>query len=170
MISLAGAAGERSPTDFDDFYRVTFPRMVDIARGLSGSRLAAEDLAQDALVAAYRQWPKVGGLDNPGAWVRRVVINKSVSRYRRHLAEAKALVRLRPIRGASPEPLPDDAEEFWRAVRQLSRRQAQAITLHYLEDLPLGEIAEIMEISPNTVKVHLHRGRTTLAELLEEAR
>lgn len=165
---MAATAGERPTTDFDDFYRVTFPRMVDIARGLSGSRLAAEDLAQEALVAAYRQWGRVGGLDNPGAWVRRVVINKSVSRYRRHLAETKALVRLRPIRGNPPDLLPPEADEFWRTVRSLPRRQAQAVTLHYLEDLSVEEIAEVMELSPNTVKVHLHRGRTSLADTLKE--
>lgn len=170
MIALIQAAKDHIEADeFDEFYRVSFPRIVDIARGLSGSRLAAEDLAQEAFIAAYKQWDKVGRLENPGAWVRRVVINKSVSRYRRHLAETKALVKLRPVRGTAPEHLPDDAEDFWQAVRGLPRRQAQAITLFYLDDLSTTEIAEVMELSPNTVKVHLHRGRTTLADTLKES-
>jgi len=63
----------RIPLSFDAFYAAEFPRMVDIAYALSGSRLAAEDLAQDAMIAAHKQWDRVGTLDRPGAWVRRVV-------------------------------------------------------------------------------------------------
>jgi RNA polymerase sigma-70 factor (ECF subfamily) len=66
---------------------------------------------------------------------------------------------------ALPE-LPGEADEFWAAVRTLPRRQAQSIALHYLEDRPITEIAEILECSPNTVKVHLHKGRAGLATRL----
>ena len=59
---------------------------------------------------------------------------------------------------------PDD--EFWKAVRTLPKRQAQAIALHYLEDLPIAEIAEILECAEGTVKVHLHKGRKGLATKL----
>jgi RNA polymerase sigma-70 factor (ECF subfamily) len=62
--------------------------------------------------------------------------------------------------------LPAEADEFWEAVRALPRRQAQTIALHYLEDRPIAEIAEILECSPNTIKVHLHKGRAALASRL----
>ena len=50
----------------------------------------------------------------------------------------------------------------------LSTAQRAAIVMHYLEDRPIAEIAEIMRCSPSTVKVHLHRGRNRLAEILGE--
>ncbi len=68
-----------------------------------------------------------------------------------------------------PDPtveLPTTDHEFWEAVRALPARQAQAIALHYLEDRPVAEIAEILGCAPATVKVHLHRGRRALADTL----
>jgi RNA polymerase sigma-70 factor (ECF subfamily) len=64
-----------------------------------------------------------------------------------------------------PELSADDAE-FWRAVRSLPRRQAQVIALHYLEDRPVAEIAQILGTAEGTVKRHLHDGRQTLARRL----
>ncbi len=80
----------------------------------------------------------------------------------------RALTRLAGLRHeSSPLPeLPCEAEEFWSKVRRLPKRQAQVIALHYLEDRPVAEIAEILECSPNTVKVHLHKGRQKLADRL----
>jgi RNA polymerase sigma-70 factor (ECF subfamily) len=60
---------------------------------------------------------------------------------------------------------PEDG--FWRAVRSLPRRQSQAVALHYLEDRPVSEIADILGMAPGTVKKHLYDGRQTLARMLE---
>jgi RNA polymerase sigma factor (sigma-70 family) len=156
---------------FDRFYAREFPKMVTIAYAVSGSRMAAEDLAQEAMIAAYRGWSEVGALERPGAWVRRVVLNRAASAYQRRRAEARALLRLAPLRGEPPAELSAESREFWQAVRRLPKRQAQAVALHYLEDAPVAEIAAIMECAESTVKVHLHRGRLALAERLhaEEA-
>lgn len=143
--------------------------MVGLAYALSGSRSASEDLAQEAFIAAHRNWDRIGAYDKPEAWVRRVVSNLSVSRFRRKVTEAKALTRLAGFgRNAHVLPeLPAEAEAFWGAVRRLPKRQSQAIALHYLEDRSIADIAEILECSPNTVKVHLHKGRNQLAETLD---
>lgn len=151
---------------FESFYRREFRDVVGLAYALSGSRLGAEDLAQDAFVAAHQRWDRICGYDKPGAWVRRVVANLAVSGFRRRTAEAKALARLagqrhRPL----PEMDPQD-EEFWRMVRELPNRQAQAIALFYIEDRPVADIAAILECSESTAKVHLFRGRKTLARKL----
>jgi RNA polymerase sigma factor (sigma-70 family) len=55
-----------------------------------------------------------------------------------------------------------------RAVRQLPGMQRAAVVLCYFEDLPLSEIADILRCSDATVRVHLHRARKRLAELLGE--
>ncbi len=139
--------------------------MIGLAYALSGSRAAAEDLAQEAFLAAHRQWDKVGSYDKPQAWVRRVVANMSVSLFRRKMREAKALARMRGSEAYLPA-LPAEDEEFWRHVRALPKRQAQVIALHYLEDRSVADIAEVLDCAENTVKVHLHKGRARLAERL----
>lgn len=158
------AAGDVSiPGSFDVFYRAEFTRMVRIAYALSGSRLAAEDLAQDAMVAAHRQWDRVGTLNEPGAWTRRVVINKAASLYQRRKAELRAIGRLGPLRGSLPQSLDAESDHLWLEVRRLPQRQAQAVALFYVDDMTVAAIAAVMECAESTVKVHLHRARQTLA-------
>ena len=99
--------------------------------------------------------------------MRRVVANLSVSTFRRRVVEAKALARAAMgARETMPELSADDVE-FWRAVRSLPRRQSQVIALHYLEDMPVIEVAEVLDMAEGTVKKHLHDGRRALARRLE---
>jgi RNA polymerase sigma-70 factor (ECF subfamily) len=155
---------------FEAFYRREFPVLVDLAYATSGSRLAAEDLVQEAMIAASRNWQRISRLDRPGAWVRRVVLNLSTSLYRRRLAEVRALARLAWLRGEPPALLDAESTDFWKALRCLPKRQVQAVALHYLDGYSIKEMAEVMGCAENTVKVHLHRARRALsAELgLEE--
>lgn len=153
---------------FESFYRREFRSMVGLALALSGSRLAAEDLAQEAMMVAHKRWAEVARLERPDAWVRRVVSNMAVSSYRKRTSEAKALARLAGRRQEVIQPMEPADESFWRAVRSLPQRQAQAIALHYLEDMAVADIAEVLDCSPSTAKVHLFRGRKKLAAMLEE--
>ena len=154
--------------DFDAFFRREYHALVGLALVLTGDRVTAEDLAQDALLAAHRKWDDLAHYDDPGAWVRRVVANRSASVWRRRSRELRAMTRLRarPVDVGAALDAPDD--EFWDEVRALPTRQAQCVALRYLEDRPVEEIAEILEIAPGTVRVHLHEARKTLAVRLGE--
>jgi RNA polymerase sigma-70 factor, ECF subfamily len=151
---------------FEEFYAAEYPAVVGLAYALSGSRWAAEDLAQEAFLAAHRIWERIAAYERPESWVRRVVANMSVSAYRRRVAEARAIARLATGQRPAVEELPADELEFWRAVRRLPRRQAQVLTLHYLEDLPIAEIANVLALAEGTVKKNLHDGRRALARRL----
>ena len=59
-------------------------------------------------------------------------------------------------------------DEFWAAVHDLPRRQAQCITLRYLDDRSVDEITVVLGIAPATVRVHLHSARSALAVRLGE--
>ncbi|MGZ5352907.1 MAG: sigma-70 family RNA polymerase sigma factor [Actinomycetota bacterium] len=159
---VAVAAG----VSFEDFYLKDYQAVVGLAYALSGSRWLAEDLAQEAFLAAHRNWPRISAYEQPGAWVRRVVANLSVSAVRRRVVEAKALVRLGVGERHRLPELPPDEAEFWEAVRSLPRRQSQVVALHYLEDLPVAEVAAILDMAPGTVKKHLFDGRRELARRL----
>lgn len=152
---------------FDAFYRSHGKRVTALAVALSGRRDAAEELVQEAFARAYRDWERIGSYDDPGAWVRRVTVNLSHSRWRKLRREATALARLR---AAPPQQsgLTEPSAELWRAVRALPRRQAATVALHYVDDLSVARIAQLLGVAEGTTKSDLHRARTTLAERLEE--
>ncbi len=150
---------------FDSFCREHYAAVTGLAYVLSGSRSAAEDLTQDAFFAAFRQWGRLSAYDNPGAWVRRVVANKAVSRRRRLQSESRALLRIGSRRPQVAELEPRDFE-FWAVVRDLPPRQAQVFALTCLEDLPLAAVGEILAISDLTAKTHLQRARAALKRSL----
>lgn len=165
-VGRAALIGEPSAADFDRFYREQYKAVVGLAYALTGSRTAAEELAQDAFTTTYRKWSSVSGYDNPEGWVRQVVANASRSWGRRKGAELRALTKI----GGRRQPLVEliePANDFWAAVRSLPTRQSQVVALHYLEDRPVDEIAAILDLGPGTVKKHLHRGRAALARKLE---
>ncbi len=157
----------QSDTSFAAFYAREYPRIAELAYALTGDRWIGEDLAQDSFIAARQNWAEVGTYPAPGAWIRRVVANKAVSRYRRIQVERKALPRLwrRPT-GDTPPEVAAEAAEIWAAVRRLPKRQAQVIALTYLEGHSLSDIGEILQCSPFTAKTHLQRGKQALATLL----
>lgn len=155
----------RAVVPFEQFYRRELKPVIGLAYALSGSRSAAEDLAQEAFLAAHSSWERVSQYEKPEAWVRRVVANKSVSMFRRKMREAKAMARMKPESSYLPR-IPAEDDEFWKEVRGLPKRQSQAIALHYLEEMSVAEIAEILECAEGTVKVHLHKGRKRLADRL----
>lgn len=162
MSASAGATEELVVQSFDAFYRQQYRSVVALAAVLSGSRWAAEDLAQDALFAAHQRWDQIGTFAHPEFWVRRVLVNKAVSVIRRSIAEAKARSRL--VNGRPPlQAMPSESEEVWDAVRRLPRRQAQAIALVYLEGFSVEDVGAILGCTGGTVKTHLQRGRTALA-------
>jgi len=163
MIDADDVPTVRVPGSFESFYDREFSGLVRLAYARSGSRLAAEDIVQDAMVAAHRQWDVVGLLDRPGAWVRRAVLNRSTSWYHRRRAEARAIARLAPLRSTPPARLDSESDHIWRVVRRLPRRQAEAVALFYVDDMSVADIALVMDCSPNTVKAHLHQARQTLA-------
>jgi RNA polymerase sigma factor (sigma-70 family) len=155
----------RARQSFEVFYGEQLGGVVALCLAVSRRPWVAEELAQEAFLRAYRRWDVVGGYDRPDAWVRRVALNLATSWGRRLQAESRALVRagFRPSNLVS-DPVPD--EEFWEALRALPRRQAQVLALYYVEDRPVDEIASVLEINASTVRVHLARGRRSLADAL----
>jgi RNA polymerase sigma-70 factor (ECF subfamily) len=169
-MSSPATIRESGVEPFEVFYRREYRSVVGLTLVLGGDRWSAEDVTQEAFLAAEQQWDRVGRLDNPGAWVRKVVANKAVSRWRRRGAEVRALTKLG--RSANPGSVGDDPEfsaataEVWEAVRALPRRQALALALTYLEDCSLEQVAEVLGCAPGTVKTHLRRGRAAVAKQL----
>ena len=152
------------PASYEAFFHDEYRNMVALAVAVSGSRAIGEDLAQEAMLRAHRNWDRVSRYDKPGAWVRRVTLNLASSARTRFAREARARLRLGtpPTIGAPPEP----DEAVWQAVKSLPPGQRSAAALYYLEDRSVAEIAEIMDVAENTAKAHLHKARAALATKL----
>jgi len=140
--------------------------VLGVTLGLTRHRWEAEEVTQEAFYRAYRDWDRVGRMDHPGAWTRRVALNLAVGRWRRLKAEGRALLRLAPS-AESPAPSDPASDRFWEEVRALPDRQAQVVALAYVEDLDAGTIGDILGIASSTVRVHLARARATLTQRLE---
>ncbi len=130
--------------DFDDFHRAELPRLVALAQALGGPA-PADDVAQEAMLAAYRKWRQVSDLKHPAGWVRRACANLAVSQYRRRMIEFRTLTRV--ATRLSPIALDAPDEEFWAAVHKLPARQAQTAGLRYVYELDISEIARTLEIA-----------------------
>lgn len=152
---------------FEAFFSREFPKMVAVAYAISGSRWAAEELAQEACLRAYKSWDSVARYDKPGAWLRRVTINLANSLLRRRVSEVKALERYLVGGVEVVDSHPVEEAAFWDQVRELPRRQREVIVLHYVDGLDTAEIADVLDISESSVRTHLQRGRETLVRKVD---
>jgi RNA polymerase sigma-70 factor (ECF subfamily) len=145
------------------FLEAEYPRLVAAVALVAGSRAAGEDAVQEALARAWERSDRGDEIENLGAWVTTVALNLARSGLRRLRAERRAKDRLGTVPAErSREPLMD----LDRAVRKLSRRQREAVVLHYYLGLPVVECAARMRVSDGTVKTQLHRARASLHRAL----
>ncbi len=145
---------------FEQLYEAEYGPLVGLAFTLTGRRDVAEDLVQEAMLRAYRDWGRISAYERPGAWVRRAVLNLAASRWRRQRTAARSLLRL--TRTPDVDGPSADAQAVWEAVRTLPQRQAEVIALYYGSDLTVDEIAETLDCAPGTVRTHLVRAREAL--------
>jgi RNA polymerase sigma-70 factor (sigma-E family) len=154
---------EPDVADFSDFFRREFERLVRTTYLVLHDQQSAEDVAQDAFGQLYRNWPKVSGYDNPQAWVRRVAIRMAVR------AAGREKSRLALTRRQPPRPLPAERDlDLVVALRTLPAQQRAAVALHYYEDRSAEEVGALLGCSASTVRTHLARARSRLAELLAD--
>jgi RNA polymerase sigma-70 factor (ECF subfamily) len=151
-------------SSFEDLYRRELRAMIALGTTLTGSPEAGVDLAHEAMLRAYRDWARVGAMERPGAWIRRVLINLAIDHQRRRNRERRALARLGTA--TSLELIDPVSDRFWAAVRALPERQRAAVSLHYIDDLSIDGIAEILQVSAGTIKTSLFKARQTLTRTM----
>lgn len=165
LVPEPRSPGRPSPESWPAFYQREYRGIVALATSLIGDRSMADDIAQEAFIAAFKRWDEVATLESPLAWVRRVVANKAVSLIRRRLSELRALTRIGSL-ADRPADGPDSDEDFWALVRSLPRRQAQVVALHYVSDMSVIEIAETLGCKEGSVKASLFKARQALLKKL----
>ncbi len=148
--------------DFTRFFDAEFPHVVRSITPIASH--VAEDVAQEAFVAALRQWDRVGSLDAPHAWVRLVARRLALRTRGRDLERSRreALVEA----DVSIETPTSDRMDLARAVAHLPDRQRAAVRLHYETDLPVAAVASMLGSTEVATRVTLHRARIRLAGTL----
>lgn len=142
------------------FCEQLYPRLVASLGLYTGDRYLAEELAQETLARAWRDWKKVGRMAHPEAWSYSTAFNLARSYWRRRAAEGRASARLE----ASPTPHEDlaDREAVRVALRELSPRQRQAVILRYYLEYTYAEIADVMNCAEPSARSHVRRGLQTM--------
>jgi RNA polymerase sigma-70 factor (ECF subfamily) len=157
----------RPTPEFEDLFVEEYPRIVRTVFFVVQDRGRAEEVTQDAFVALLRHWSKVRDYDRPGAWVRRVAIRLAVKTARREQRQAALAARLRPQQ-VQELPVFPISPQTMAAIRSLPVKERAVAVLHYFEDRPVDQIAELLECTPSAVKMRLSRARHHLADLLAE--
>lgn len=147
---------------FDAFVRARLPDLLRFGRALTGSEHAGADLVQDALERTLMRWSKVTSTD-PEGYVRRAMVNRSISIWRR-------LGRER-LTDDVPQPAYDDAYRdgvLLDALRRLPPRQRAVVALRYYDDLTEAQTAAILGCSVGTVKSQASAAMARLRTLLDD--
>lgn len=151
-------------TLYDTHHRALFHLALLLT---GGERELAEDAVSEAFARTFPKWVN-GGVEDPGAYLRRAVVNQLHSAFRRRLLE-----RRREERAPAPEPVPTrghdrvtDRAVLWKALRTLPRTQRAAVVLRHYEDLSEAETARVLGISVGTVKSQTSRGLARLRTAL----
>lgn len=145
---------------FDEFARARMPELLRFGYALTGNPHAAADLVQDALERTMLAWPRVEKQGDPEGYVRRIMVNRNISIWRRRRRER--LVVDVPETGRDDGGLAPRDLALWERVRALPPRQRTVIVLRYYEDLSEAQIAEIMGSSVGTVKSQASRAIAAL--------
>jgi RNA polymerase sigma-70 factor (ECF subfamily) len=134
---------------------------------------AAEDIAQEAFIAAVRALDRFDRRRPFGPWLHRIVVNRSIDWSRARKARREVSGEVAELREAGPDQdlaALADSDRVVAALRSLGPEQRAVVVLRYLLEYTPGEIAELLEIPRGTVNSRLRRGLDALArELPEEA-
>lgn len=155
----------------EDAFRSLVERYQDpvlsLALRMLGHREAAEEVAQDAFVRAWRALPSFRGDARFSTWLYRITVRRATSEIEamraRRRRETSDGIDVDSI-PASSAVAPADRERLRleRLVAALPVVQRTAITLFYLEGRSIADVAAVLEMPENTIKTHLHRARASL--------
>jgi RNA polymerase sigma factor (sigma-70 family) len=172
-VSTQPSAGADPRHAIETVFRIESPRIIAGLTRVVRDVGIAEELAQDALVAALEQWPRDGVPDNPGAWLMATARHRAVDLIRRRENYARKLAEIgRSLETAAPpEEIadPDDIDDdllrlvFTACHPVLSAEARIALTLRLLGGLTTAEIARAFLVPEPTVAQRIVRAKKTLA-------
>jgi RNA polymerase sigma-70 factor (ECF subfamily) len=168
---LALRCQSAEPGAFEDLIAVMERPLLYYAMSLTGNQDSALDVLQDVWFKVFRGIRK---LNDPGSlrpWLYSITHGIAVDRIRHNYSREKAeKTQLEDFEEAEePSFAEEDAEAVHQALSQLDVKHREVLVLHFLEELPLAEIAEVVGCSLGTVKSRIHYAKHTMKQILEGA-
>lgn len=152
------------PWDSETWFQQEYPRLVRFAIAVAGDEQVAEDVVMEAFLRIEQSDTAIEDAD---AYIRRIIVNLSRSRFRRLRVERSFLERSHDRQEHLEAPSERDLA-VWECLQRLSARQRAVIALRYHEDLTDEQIAATLGISAGSVRTHLFRAIQRLRTLLTE--
>jgi DNA-directed RNA polymerase specialized sigma24 family protein len=145
--------------EFEAYFGRTHNQVYRALLAVFRNAEVAEDALADAYAKAWERWDLVRVMENPSAWLARVAVNASISRWRR-------LRRFVPLESLSlglyPSSDPSEHGDVFRAVASLPTRQRQVVALRIIAGFSTAETAEILGIAEGTVTAHMSQALCSL--------
>lgn len=145
-------------------------RLFGLAVSMTGNKHDAEDLVQETLAKVIDKWDKVEASANQGAYVRSMLVNTYVSQKRRFasrevISDETVAGRLVAVRDSQDQLT--DRHLLRSMVTTLPRKQRAVVALRYYEDLPVKQVAEILDMTEVAVRSSCHKALLTMRERME---
>ncbi len=149
--------GQVPALGLEEAYREYRLALLRLAYLMSGSHDVSEDVVQSVFTSAHDRWDQI---ENPLPYLKRAVVNVVKDRQRRRL---RLLARTpeRPL-----VALPPEIDETWAHIARLPWVQRAVVVLHYYEDLPLTEVAAVLDRPAATVRSDHRRALDKLRKAL----
>jgi len=155
-------------TDFESWLVAREPALQRLALLLTGDEHSAQDLVQTSLAKLYLAWDRLDDRDNLDAYARRILVNEHRTAWRRPWRRREVVTDAPPDRAGPAIEYDGGREVVWEFVASLPPRQRAVIVLRYYEQLTEAEIAEVLGVSPGTVKSQASRAIAALRARLPE--
>jgi RNA polymerase sigma-70 factor (sigma-E family) len=167
-VSARARTRDEADAEFANLFARHRSGALRLAYVLCGDASAAEDAVAEAFARMYPQWRK-GGIDDPGAYLRRAVVNQVHGGFRRLAVRRRHDARLGPLDPVGPgDDAVVDRDRLRSALLALPVRQRAVIALRFLDDLSEADTAAALGVTPGTVKTQVSRGLERLRALLAD--
>ncbi|HEX2355641.1 MAG TPA: sigma-70 family RNA polymerase sigma factor [Micromonosporaceae bacterium] len=170
MPEQGGRGRDATEAAVGELYHACYRRLVAQVFAFTSDLGEAQDVVQEAFTRALARPKGLSDVDNPEAWLRTVAINVVRRRWRRRKLLDAILLRDRPVARVVQAPPGPERADLRDALATLPQTFREVIVLHYFADLPVEEVAVVLDVPTGTVKSRLSRGRAALAEHLGDYR
>jgi RNA polymerase sigma-70 factor (ECF subfamily) len=151
---------------FDEVFEREYARLVRVARLIVRDDGRAREIVQESFARALVRWDRVGRYESPGGWLLTVTVRQAVRARDRRAREVAPSASDAPAVGRGPADEVESRSLVDAGLATLSPRQRAVVVLHYLEDLPVAEVATRLGVRDGTVKTQLSRARARMAAAL----
>lgn len=165
---IAGAESRTGAMAFEDLVEAANVRLFRALYLMTGNRFEAEEVMQDAFLAVWERWDRVGEMDDPTGYLFRTALNIWRKRLRRASLAARKALSLAPDDDAFATV--DEREAVFVALRSLNPKERAAIVVTGLLGYTAESAAPLLGMSAATVRMYASRARAALKDLMEDPR